>query len=108
MLRDGGLEIRPTVDQWKRRLRKTSQTPSHSSAADHGQPATMQQIELNQFRSDFERASSRKTRSDLTCDTRGTGEPVPIFNTRQPADHQLVGLKYHHHLSVRVRNIRFH
>lgn len=24
------------------------------------------------------------------------------------SDHQLFGLKYHHHLSVRVRNIRFH
>lgn len=100
----------------------------------HGQPAAMQQIELNRR----SRSESRTGRSCLisqtvrgeACSSRfgGVARPTPSRSDMPQlsgetasckvilppihhpiaGDHQLFGLKYHHHLSVRVRNIRFH
>ena len=46
------------------------------------------------------------------CNRLTVGRPprsgVSPARVRPTGDHQLFGLKYHHHLSVRVRNIRFH
>ena len=101
----------------------------------HGQPAAMQQIELNRR----SRSDSRTGRSCLIPQTvRGEARSSHFGGVARPSpsssdmhqlrgsqtascnvilppihhpiagDHQLFGLKYHHHLSVRVRNIRFH
>lgn len=92
------LEISPashpngSVRKRKQRLREVSQTLSHSSCV-------------------RKQDSTSRLNCSLAEQRIGLGEAVfvELILERVTADgHQLFGLKNHHHLSVRERNIRFH